>query len=209
MKIICRSKYIIKRIMFKMTFLASFREFMALYVVKRALNKTDKEKMHRHMSVIRDLNLHYRLTDGTALGLYRDGDFIKHDDDIDIDIIDATEKQIKQIKRSIKMKIGREVIHKNLTQQIAFYDSEGFILDIVFWHRYYDRAFNYCERGFEREQDVKFFDNKIIFNFDDHDYFLPAPTEEWLIMRYGNDWRIPKTYKDDWKEECYDMKRIE
>ena len=56
----------------------------------------------------------------------------------------------------------------------------------------------------------KFFkkENLGSFNFRGKQYPMPGAIEEWLEMRYGNDWRVPKTYKGDWKEECFDMKKI-
>ena len=38
-------------------------------------------------NIIKSQNLKFRLTDGTILGIYRDGGFIKHDNDMDIDVL--------------------------------------------------------------------------------------------------------------------------
>ena len=37
---------------------------------------------------------------------------------------------------------------------------------------------------------------------------LPSHLEEWLVKRFGEDWRIPKTYKGDWKQDCLDIKPL-
>ncbi len=204
-------KYLIKRILFKLSFSKQFREFMALYVAKRALNETDVAKMNRCCKIVEKCDFNYRLTDGTALGLYREGGFIKHDDDIDIDILNANKKHIKLLRKELNMKVGREVLYNNQIQQIAFYDGEGFIFDVVFWYGNGDLIYNYCERGYERIQDTKFFKKEKLefIEFKGAKYPMPTPIEEWLEMRYGKDWKIPKTYKGDWKEECFDMKRLD
>lgn len=204
-------KYIIKRLLFKLNFSNDFREFMALYVEKRVLNDSDIAKMSKCCNILKSCNFSYRLTDGTALGLYREGGFIKHDDDIDIDILNPTAKQIQELLTQIDMKIGREVYYNKKLQQIAFYDNEGFIFDLVFWYEDDSLIYNYCERNYERVQDAKFFqENTMEFiEFKGSKYPIPTPIEEWLEMRYGEDWKIPKTYKGDWKEECFDMKRID
>ena len=201
-------KYLIRRIIFKLSFFSSFREFMALYSIKRRLNDDDIEKMSKKCGVLESLYCNYRLTDGTALGLYREGGFIPHDDDIDIDILNATDEQIIGLKNKMEMRIVREVVLNKKTQQIAFCDKEGFIFDLVFWYQENEFIFNYCEKGYERIQNIKFFKDLNSINFRGKQYPMPGAIEEWLEMRYGNDWRVPKTYKGDWKEECFDMKKI-
>ncbi|MBE0514909.1 LicD family protein [Sulfurimonas sp.] len=203
-------KYIIKRLLFKFSYFSTFREFMALYVAKRVLCTNDINKMAEKCNLLQQFELNYRLTDGTALGLHREKSFIKHDDDVDVDVLDATNKQMAQLKKNIRMKIGREVVYKNKVQQIAFYDEDGFIFDVVFWYTDSDKIYSYCERNYERIQDAKYFqkDKMEYIEFHGEKYPMPTPIEEWLEMRYGTDWKTPKTYKGDWKEECFDMKRI-
>lgn len=204
-------KYIVKRILFYF-YNNDFNEFMALYVQKRVLNNTDIVKMKRCIDMVKDCNLVYRLTDGTILGLYRDNGFIKHDDDVDIDVLNPTNDEIRLLKMKFKhMNIGREVIYKKKIQQIAYYDKEGFIFDIVFWYGDDNKIYNYCERDYERVQEAKYFKKEQMEFIEFHGvkYSMPTPIEEWLEMRYGKDWKTPKTYKGDWKEECFDMKRID
>jgi len=205
-------KYIIKRLLFLVSKFQNFREFMALYVEKRVLNENDAIKMKEYCKTFQECKLHFRLTDGTILGLYREGGFIKHDDDVDIDILNADKDSISLLKKKLKlkMKIGREVIYNGKIQQIAFYDKAGFIFDLVFWYGDDELIYNYCEKDYERVQESKFFQkNKLDFiDFKGEKYPMPTPIEEWLEMRYGADWKTPKTYKGDWKEECFDMKKM-
>lgn len=164
--------------------------------------------------ILKDLNINYRISDGTILGIYRNGEFIAHDNDIDVEIIDDNKvASIEKAFKKRKMILGRKVIYKNKLQQLIYYTNENIIFDIVIWHLNENdgKLYNYSERDYERVQDAKFFqkDKMEFIEFKGNKYPMPSPIEEWLEMRYGTDWRIPKTYKGDWKEECFDMKRID
>jgi phosphorylcholine metabolism protein LicD len=165
-------------------------------------------------SVIKDLCINYRITDGTILGLYRGGNFIDHDNDIDIDIIyDEKINEIEKEFKNIKMTLGRKAIYKGKLQQIIFYTSNHIVFDIVIWHLNDNdgKLYNYSERDYERVQDTKYFQKDKLENieFKGNKYPMPTPIEEWLEIRYGDDWKTPKTYKGDWKEECFDMKKMD
>lgn len=152
----------------------------------------------------------YRLTDGLALGLYREGGFIKHDDDLDFDIIDTYDyKSLVKTYTSYKFHIGRIVFYEGKIQQLVFYNNEKVVIDFNFWYRNNEFVLNYAEEGFIRKQSSLFFDQLTFSTFKGQIYPLPGNIEEWLCMRYGNDWRIPKKSKGDWKEECGDMESLQ
>lgn len=207
-------KYLIHRCLFRFSYLKEYREFMALYATKRTLNKSDVARMKKSCDVIHEIGFDYRLTDGTALGIYRSGEFIEHDDDVDIDILNPKLRQIKEVKKVFKKrfgyKIGREVYYKNKIQQLVFYDDNGYVFDMVFWYSRGDQIENYCERGFERLQLAAYFDVKKLHYIDFYGdrYPMPSSIESWLVDRYGPDWKTPKRYKGDWKEECYDIRKL-
>lgn len=206
-----RIKILMKKILFTFSFRKEFREYMAVYFDKRALNAADVSKMDECCKAIESIGLVYRLTDGTALGLYRNGEFITHDDDVDIDVLEPTKENIRDIKAKFKhMKVAREVYYQGKIQQLAYYDDDCYVFDIVFWYRSGDRVLNYCERDFERVQEYKFFEKNSLtkMEFSGREYPLAADVENWLVSRYGPDWKIPKTYKGDWKAECQDIKRL-
>ena len=148
----------------------------------------------------------YRFTDGTALGLYREHGFIKHDNDIDLDILNIVdEKIIIKKMRALGFKIGRIVYFKNQIQQLVFYNNKKIIIDFVIWSQNGEEIFNYSERGYKRSQKVKYFKSLTSVVAFNHSYLIPGYIEEWLCFRYGIDWKVPKTYKGDWKEECGDI----
>jgi hypothetical protein len=155
-------------------------------------------------------NVKFRVTDGTALGLYRDNRFIPHDNDLDFDLLDL-KNQIRFIiilKKKFGYNIGRVIFYKMKLQQVVFYNKEGLIVDFVVWYKSGDRIYNYSERGFVRSQYLRSFDNLDLFVFNNVALPIPGDIENWLCFRYGNDWMIPKTYKGDWKLECGDINKI-
>lgn len=154
--------------------------------------------------------INYRVADGTALGLYRDGNFIAHDSDLDFEILDFLSKKsfIKSFQKVFGCRLGRCVFYKGDIQQVVFYGRDEIIIDFVFWTSEGKNVFNYSERGFVRKQPIKYFCKKDSFDFRGIKVPLPGNIEEFLEFRYGKDWRIPKTYKGDWKEECGDIKRL-
>ena len=169
--------------------------------------------MHECCDVLKELDLNYRISDGTILGIYRNGKFIAHDNDIDVEIIgDDGVESIELAFKSKGMTLGRKVIFKGKIQQVIYYTENYTIFDIVIWHinDKDGKLYNYSERDYERVQESRYFQkNKLEFiEFEGEKYPMPTPIEEWLEMRYGIDWKTPKTYKGDWKEECFDMKKM-
>ena len=150
----------------------------------------------------------YRLTDGTFLGLYREGKFIDHDNDIDIDILGNAEfESLHQKMIDNGMILGRRVFKDGLIQQAAYYNSDHIIFDILFWYEDGKEIVNYSEPGYIRRQPKKYFLNLDTFILNGRSYPVPSEPEDWLEMRYGRDWHIPKTYKGDWKDECHDIEK--
>lgn len=154
------------------------------------------------------LQVKYYITDGTALGLYRNGTFIPHDNDIDVDIIgvDDVQKIHECFTKTLGMNLGRRLVYKDKVQQLIYYTNDYIIFDMVFWQADKDDYFNYIpESPYPRKQNKKYFVNSDKINFLGKEYPLHSPVVEWLEMRYGHDWMIPKTAKGDWKEDCHDF----
>ena len=59
--------------------------------------------MAKFCTLLEELDVKYRITDGTILGLYREGKFISHDNDIDVDVLGVD--KWKEIDKSFKKKL--------------------------------------------------------------------------------------------------------
>jgi phosphorylcholine metabolism protein LicD len=207
----------IKRIVKKILFAANrnaFREFNSFLVNNNGILSIDAPiDLEKCCIMIESLQLNYRLTDGTILGIYRDGRLIPHDNDIDVDVLVSENLDTDKIHSLFflnNFRLGRKVYYKGNIQQLAYFNkTTNDIFDMIFWYPEGNRVVNYSERNFERSQDIKYFNLNCQVQFQGRSYPAPAPLEEWLVMRYGKDWRVPKTFKSDWKEECFDMKMNE
>ncbi len=172
--------------------------------VNKPMPKGAEKVMQQCCLGLEKMNIRYFVTDGTALGLYRENRFIPHDNDIDVDIVDADKlEQIEDyFENVLKMHLGRKLLYKGKIQQLIYYTDDEIIFDMVFWHK--------CKEGYEVRYPEftpvcilkeEYVNNKHMYEFYGHEYPLHAPIEKWLLERYGEDWKVPKTEKGDWRED--------
>lgn len=165
--------------------------------------------MDRLCGALEDLGVHYRITDGTVLGLYRDKRYIPHDNDLDIDVLECADPAaVHRRMRSMGMHLGRRVYRNGQLQQLAYYSDDEIIFDMAFWHREKDKVVNFEEPGYRREQPAAYFTELGSLHWSGRTYPVPADLEGWLAFRFGHDWRTPKRSKDDWKQECLDLVKL-
>lgn len=203
-------KKIIKTLIFQFSRRSIYRELDIFpFNHNKPLSKEVDHKLPLLCGILESLGISYRLSDGTALGLYRQGGFIPHDNDVDVDILDCKSPGlVEKSLSSLKMIVGRRVLYKGKVQQLAYYDNCELVFDIIFWYSDGDKIYNYSERGYKRVQEKKFFFNLDKITYQGRKYPIPSHMEEWLVMRFGEDWRVPKSYKGDWKEECGDLIKL-
>lgn len=152
------------------------------------------------------------LTFGALLGIYRDGDFIPYDDDIDL-CVTAT------IDYKTRKAIGHTLLDLGFTPQpIAFrvfdrmepaepgYNGDEKSGIIVCQKRIRTTIFFYeeepcqihgrdmvCKPKFHSERLIStpahFFDNPGKIKFKGHEFITPTPIKEYLNFTYGKDWK--------------------
>lgn len=180
--------------------------------VNKPMPKRGNIVMHECCEALEKSNIKYYITDGTALGLYRQNGFIPHDNDIDVDL-DGDSCDFELIERiftdELKMTLGRKVIYKGKIQQLIFYTDDEIIFDMVYWRK--DNISHKYKVYFPESPacvlDSKYFGDAYWYLFEGKKYPLHAPIEEWLVDRYGLDWEVPKTEKGDWREDCNDFEK--
>ena len=176
------------------------------------LNKEKGSEVLREGCHLLDtLNFPYVLATGTALGIYREGNFIQNDTDLDVDLIatDISEKQLNILASrfiTLGFTMGRRVTYRRKTQQVVFFNKDEVIFDMCLWRKKGDFYYNYLpELGLKvRKHPSRFYDVIDTLVFNDVKYSIPKDIEDWLAYQYGGDWRTPKA-KSNWVEESIDL----
>lgn len=160
-----------------------------------------KENAGKLLEEIADkLGVPYWISAGTALGLYRDGDFIKGDTDLDFAMLgyEGVDEYIREIfekyflgRSKIIRTIHDDEFHKYRPMQIAFI-VDGIIVDFYFHWRNGDLLENHGESGWTRmPKEICLNPLLIITKYGT----LPIPREEYYEIRYGKSWRVPSNTK--------------
>jgi len=139
------------------------------------------------------LDITYWLAAGTLLGLYRNGDFIPGDTDIDIEV-----EGYKGVDRCLfatfeHMDLIRTVYDSGRPMQIAFIYKEV-IFDIYIFWREGESMINHNDQG-TMEIPGRFYDDLGTLKTKYGKFPVPSPTEDYLVIRYGSDWRMPQKHK--------------
>lgn len=150
-------------------------------------------------------NIPFWLEAGTLLGIYRDGDLIAWDYDADISIPAEYSDKVAALRykyfpryiirkrpifsrwipgdtRVVKVKTTWEKL-----QQVNFH------IDLFCVYKVNDK-YRWVDSGVLKQVDAKFFDTQEYVKWEGRKIPVPAHTEEYLSLRYGN-WQIPsKSY---------------
>ena len=137
--------------------------------------------------ICKKLNIKYYLIQGTCLGIYRDGDFINGDTDIDI-FVDCD----KETLRELFHKLDREPdINCGKTQTNIFDSAEGEELN-----RHVNRSNHWIDVYFKMlENRRRFFHNTHEIKFGGRTFNLPSAVEDYLALEFGKGWKTPSSQK--------------
>ena len=168
-------------------------------VVDNSMNWDFKSRTKNLLDVkviLDKLGIPFFLTHGALLGAYRDGDWIKWDDDIELDIFDEIfrdryDELCNNLIGSGFIIRGRKVERKkekgekfNLYRYKESISVRGIYLDSNYEQGKYrlTNVFQYLR---------KFHDNPENIEFKNVTFQAPGPIEEFLEYRYGENWRTP------------------
>jgi len=175
------------------------------------------------INILERMGIYPYLLFGTALMLYRDGEFKKWEWDIDLgmkaeDLDKFNEKTAYyngfddiKIKRDLprwKRKDGTE--SKNLRTRTISFKKHGCKIDIDILHLSEDETERLILKGRKREKFVSvapkgWFDNPNKILYRDKEYLLPGNTEEYLKSQYGETWNIPQYLVMSWHKRAARM----
>jgi hypothetical protein len=139
------------------------------------------------------LDIKYWLGGGTVLGLYRDGDFIAGDTDIDIEVEGYGGVDKYLLKTFEHMDLIRTVCHIDKPMQLAFICKEV-IFDIYVLWREGESMVNHNDMG-TMETPAHFYEDLAILDTQYGKYPCPNPFDDYLAIRYGADWQTPRKHK--------------
>jgi len=158
-------------------------------------NGNEDSRAENLISVVNVLNcvgLDYWLTNGTALGMYRDGRFIPWDDDTDVDVME--EKFIPVFDSLKSMFIGagfivRGICNPQKTKMSLFRFQEKLSLRGLFLDKSYRNNRYRLRKNYKYNR--AFYDDADLVNYRGVKYRVPHPIEKFLIYCYGRKWRTP------------------
>jgi len=159
----------------------------------RSMHMEDARKVLLEIrQLLNDANIIFFLRHGTCLGAVRDGELIPWDDDIDIGSIigmhNLDEPSILQAVDGFK-RAGFQVKVLETDFHIGVELSKlGIPVD---WT---------CYRVFEKsilqypgvKIPVQIYEDLSTVSLLDNPFLVPSPPEEYLTLKYGPDWRVPK-----------------
>ena len=133
---------------------------------------------------------HYVLNAGTALGLYRDHDFIP--DDTDIDVVILTHKESGLDIRNLEgFRRYQFFDNKGLPVQRCFEDRENSVIfDIYFYYIDGDKAISPYTHDLVIP--LSLYQNRQEMDTKYGKFYFPSPIEDYLKANYGDDWMVPK-----------------
>lgn len=143
------------------------------------------------VDVLEEHNIEYWLNWGCLLGIYRDGNFIKWDTDIDVTIHKKDEVIIKDKVIDIMRESGCFVVAPDKCCEGDFWfirDKEKIELNSV-----HDIGDNYvyspgrCDLTCQKE----YIDNLDEIFFRGRTFKIPSNTSQYLKLSYGDDWETP------------------
>ena len=179
------------------------RKLLASYYIWQVINALQKpyrkDIIHRHClenlliatKLLNSLEMKYWLTDGTLLGFYRDGDFIQGDTDVDLGVfIDELTPRLISAFRKNGLRLLRVNGSKDCGLEYTF-TRKGVNLDVFFFYKEKDYVWHATWLGNEmiryRFPHFAVTDHEFL----GHTFSVPANTEEYIRLKYGENWRTP------------------
>ena len=151
-----------------------------------------KKDFSELINLLNDLSINFFIDSGLLLGIYRDGDIIKWDWDIEISLLeselsDNLDKIVEKVKEKgflihkIDKKFHKLEIHRSLSYEIFSFTFKG-------WKHDRNNGF-FFRKEFKIPE--KYFLNKTKILYLNFELNCPGPIEDYLTFMYG-DWKTPK-----------------
>jgi len=146
--------------------------------------KIAKDNLLEFQKIMDKNKIIFSLAYGTLLGAIRENDFISHDEDIDVAILDEDRENF--------LNILDDFVDKNFTigrygNDILSLIRNGEYIDIYIFRK---KPFGYREFGNEKLKE-KYLINTIEYKFMDSKFIIPKDYKEYLVEHYTENWIVP------------------
>lgn len=159
------------------------------------------------LSLLEKLKINYWVADGTLLGLYRGGNFIPHDTDIDFYTLECGAfPELEQNLIQSGYSVGRNMKKFGFQFQLTFISPHGNLIDFCNWRVTSSDKVEFFapEIGYRRLQSIEFFKDSREYNLSGYRFRSFVNAEGWLAMMYGESWVVPEDSKSDWRNHVRD-----
>lgn len=152
----------------------------------KLINKEiSKRNLLKFKYILDDNNVVFGLIYGTLLGSLREGDFISHDEDTDVFVLDENREALLDLLFKLResgFEVGR------YDGKILSFVREGEYIDVYFFK---SRGSKLRESsGYVIES--KHLETLELHTFLEVDFFIPSAPKLLLKSLYGADWMVPK-----------------
>lgn len=173
-----------KKIYVPLLCLVHIKKLLIKYKNSIKFNKEEAYKiLHDVTPILEKYNIFFWLSEGTALGVYRDNDLIDHDDDVDISFRSEYLKTFKDKVIPELKKLGYTI---GKLASLYYIMNDHIILDVDVLFENSSCGAKYWQPVKELEPHIKDF---YIKEFRGHKYNIPK--ESYYEYLYGKDYMIP------------------
>lgn len=176
----------------------------------------DRDILFKNMLEVKEVlekySIKYCLSHGTILGIYRDGDLIPWDDDVDIALLDISQRNIVAIdcrkelidKGFFIPKLGdknKPVIGVGVEPNMPWYDTvlikdgekiEGWWFDRVTHNEEGFYIYDEPRSGWDLKHEAKYYDTLSTISWRGTIWPCPNYIEDYMVMMYSSSWRRPQ-----------------
>jgi phosphorylcholine metabolism protein LicD len=161
-------------------------EPVELYVGKKYLDPIiSKNNLLDFKAVMEKHDIHYGLWFGTLLGAIREKDFIKHDEDTDVFMLDEDREKVLDALYDFE-EVGLKVIRYEHNGEILSFMRDGDYIDIYFYRKSLNQRVT-VDNGI----DGKYLESTVMTDFLGTQFPVPNHPKEVVKILYGENWHIP------------------
>ncbi|HMC00678.1 MAG TPA: LicD family protein [Flavobacteriaceae bacterium] len=163
----------------------TYEEIQPISGTKRINLEVAKRNLLEIKAVLDKHNIKFALIYGTLLGAIRENNFIEHDEDIDLSMLDEHKEDLLAVLNEIIDKGFRVLRYDGKLLSISR-DKE--YIDFYFFKKT-SSQFRKCDVGLKAK--AKFLQETKTHSFLGEDFQIPIESEKFLIELYGKNWKVP------------------